>query len=182
MGSLTTPESPSSIHRLSTRLSEEGRRTLEFFGDLTPDQMDQQIYTTGTQWTPLIILRHLLATENALQRLLDDILKGGEGAPQGFNIVQFNEEEVQRYEGWDEEALLAGLLEARGHTISLVGGLLIEDLNKSGHHPWFGTMSIESLIKLIYRHSMIHRRDIRKALKTGQPVPHSEAEPPVDLD
>ncbi len=34
------------------------------------------------------------------------------------------------------------------------------------------------MLKLIYRHNMIHLRDLRKALATGDPVPHLDVSPP----
>jgi hypothetical protein len=37
------------------------------------------------------------------------------------------------------------------------------------------------MLKLVYRHNMLHERDVRKALETGQPVPHVDAQPISDV-
>jgi hypothetical protein len=34
------------------------------------------------------------------------------------------------------------------------------------------------MLKLVYRHTMLHLRDVRKALETGLPVPHLDVTPP----
>jgi len=38
------------------------------------------------------------------------------------------------------------------------------------------------MLKLIYRHNIIHLRDIRRALKTRQPVPHLDVTPPAAMN
>jgi hypothetical protein len=52
------------------------------------------------------------------------------------------------------------------------------DFDRVGYHPWFGDTPLENMLKLVYRHNMIHQRDIEKALATGQPVPHLEVTAP----
>jgi hypothetical protein len=49
------------------------------------------------------------------------------------------------------------------------------DLTKKTNHPWFGEQTIGWFLKLIYRHNALHLLDIRKAIQTGEPVPHSDA-------
>ena len=39
------------------------------------------------------------------------------------------------------------------------------DLDREGRHPFFGPSALEKLLKLVYRHNMLHLRDIRHALK-----------------
>jgi len=63
-------------------------------------------------------------------------------------------------------------------TVNLVRGMSEADFDRIGRHPWFGRVPLENMLKLIYRHNMLHERDIRKALETGQPVPHVDAKPP----
>jgi hypothetical protein len=45
-----------------------------------------------------------------------------------------------------------------------------EDLGREGRHPWLGWDKIGKFLKLVYRHNMIHQRDMRRALEEGQPA------------
>jgi len=44
------------------------------------------------------------------------------------------------------------------------------DLERKGRHPFLGITTLEEMLKLIYRHTMIHQRDIRRALEADRPV------------
>jgi hypothetical protein len=64
----------------------------------------------------------------------------------------------------------------------LLDEIALTDLQLRGYHPWFGDSQLEDMLKLIYRHNIIHLRDIRRALKTRRPVPHLDVTPPAALD
>ena len=57
----------------------------------------------------------------------------------------------------------------------MVAGLTPADLDRRGRHPWLGEADLRSVLKLLYRHPMIHLRDVRAALRSRTPVAH-EAE------
>jgi hypothetical protein len=46
----------------------------------------------------------------------------------------------------------------------MVGQIADDDFKRTGRHPFFGQMSIDEMFKLIYRHNMMHLRDVRRAL------------------
>jgi hypothetical protein len=71
---------------------------------------------------------------------------------------------------------------ARQKTADIASQMTAEDLNKQGYHPWFGEVDLRSMVKLVYRHNMIHLRDIRKALGNNAPVPHLDIAPPAAND
>ncbi len=58
----------------------------------------------------------------------------------------------------------------REETIVLVESMKDNDLDREGRHPYFGFLALEKMLKLIYRHNMIHERDIRRAFHTGAPA------------
>jgi hypothetical protein len=62
--------------------------------------------------------------------------------------------------------------------VTIAGRLKDSDLEKHGYHPWFGDVDLGSMAKLVYRHNLIHLRDIRRALKDRAPVAHLDIEPP----
>jgi hypothetical protein len=47
---------------------------------------------------------------------------------------------------------------------ALVEGLNDADLDREGRHPFFGVDRVEKFAKLVYRHNMLHERDVRRAL------------------
>jgi hypothetical protein len=92
-----------------------------------------------------------------------------------IDIDKFNESEVARLESKPVDLLLQEYRQARENTLLMVSGLNEPDLDKTAHHPWFGEQAISWYLKLIYRHNILHIQDIRKALQTGKPVPHTDA-------
>jgi uncharacterized protein (TIGR03083 family) len=168
----------SAAERWVRRLRDEGQKTALFFEGLTPAEWHASIYQTGSAWKARDILGHFVSAEGAFHRLFDDIRHGGGGAPADFDINEFNETEVASLREMEPPSLLQAFRTARARTIAVVSGLSPEERARRGRHPWFGDVPIEEMIQLIYRHTMIHLRDIRKALETGQPVPHRESAPP----
>ncbi|MGW8250136.1 MAG: DinB family protein [Anaerolineales bacterium] len=155
------PDTPLS---LAGRLKDEGLKTQEFFNNMTADQWKSKVYSDGTQWNIHQILTHFVSAEVSFTRLIEDVLKGGEGAPESFDINIFNEEEVYKMRERSVPALIDQYLQARRVNVELVSGLSPDDLQKRGRHPFLGVAPLVDMIKLIYRHNQIHQRDIRKML------------------
>src|SRR6185436_2769424 len=161
------------------RLQEEGQKTAAYFRTLTPDQFQQQVYTTGPLWRVRDLLAHFVSTEHTFAFYGRDILAGGPGAPEDFVIDEYNATQVGGLKDISTDDLIAQFLRAREQTVELVRSMTDADLERIGRHPWFGKVPLGNMIKLIYRHNMLHERDIRKALETGQVVPHVNAQPPA---
>ncbi|MGD8813218.1 MAG: DinB family protein [Anaerolineales bacterium] len=168
------------LQRLAKRLASEGEKTIAFFSDLPQEAWKQQVYTTGSCWNVRQVLAHFVATERALNELVIDIAGGGSGVPPGFEIDAFNEQEVEALEDMQIPVLLNDFQRARSEIIDWMHDLVPEDLDRTGWHPWFGETELRQMIKLIYRHNMIHLRDIRKALTEHAPVPHRHVESPIE--
>lgn len=158
------PETP---ERLANRLTEECRRTEQFFGALTPPQCSRALYVDGARWTVLQVLAHFVFTESGIRSLMQHILDGGSGVPQDFDLNDYNESRVSELGEATCEDLLARFLVERQATIDWLRGLSPEDLQKTGRHPWLGIAPLEEMIQLLYRHNQIHQRDIRKLLAEG---------------
>ncbi|MCI0519327.1 MAG: ClbS/DfsB family four-helix bundle protein [Chloroflexi bacterium] len=149
---------------LAERLQREGERTIEFFQALTPEQWEHSLYTDGAAWKVGQVLAHTVGAEHSLTRLVENILAGGAGTPEDFNLDAYNERKVAEMQALSREQLMERFAALRSRTAALVAGLTPEDLQKTGRHPWLGVAALEDIIKLIYRHNQIHQRDIRKAL------------------
>jgi hypothetical protein len=158
------PETP---ERLSRRLAEEGLKTSQFFSSLTAAQWTRTVYVDGAQWTVYQVLAHFLITEAGIRALMQNILMGGAGVAQDFDINIYNERKVDDFGEVAPQEILARFQAERQVTIEWLGGLGAEDLLKTGRHPWLGITPLEEMIQLLYRHNQIHQRDIRKLLSEG---------------
>ena len=149
---------------IQKRLHDEGHKLLAVFETLTPEQWQTVIYTDGMTWTIKDLLAHQISAEGEFQYYGRNVLNGGEGAPVDFNINAFNNREVATRIDRTPKQLLADFRLARQMTIDFVATIRDDQFALQGRHPFFGMMTIEDLFKLIYRHNMMHARDIRKAL------------------
>lgn len=163
------------------RLADEGMKTAAFFRALPPNgaQWEQQVYTTGGRWRVREVLCHFVSAESTFAFYGQQILQGGEGAPEDFVIDEFNETQVGGMADRPTDSLIEEFERRRQETVEIVRGMSDADFDRIGRHPWFGRVPLENMLKLVYRHTMIHQRDIGKALETGQPVAHFDAKPPA---
>ncbi|HUF37331.1 MAG TPA: DinB family protein [Anaerolineales bacterium] len=155
---------PLTPEKLCLRLAEEGESTLAFFTGLPEDVLDTRIYTDGDHWSITQIIRHLVQAEKAIQRLMASILAGSPGAPEDFDLDGYNERKVREIEVMTTPGLLAEFSATRARTVAWVAERTPEDLARTGRHPFLGVAPIEEMVKLLYRHTQLHRRDIRRTL------------------
>jgi hypothetical protein len=157
-----------------TRLRDAGQQTLAFWGGLVPEQGEMQIYAAGAEWNARQVLCHFISAERNLLRLFENIMMGGEGVPADFDIDQFNANDVASMGDCQMEGLLATFSETRAALVGFVEGLSEADLDRVGRHPFLGMVTLEKMLKLIYRHNMLHQKDIQKVIETGHPIPSAD--------
>jgi hypothetical protein len=150
--------------RLAERLETEGAKSLAIFRTLRPEQWEMTVYTDGSAWTIRQLLAHFVTAEDGFLGLIDDIVAGGGGSPEGFDIDQYNETKVLEVGDELPERLISQYEQTRWATIEKVKKLEVEDLERVGRHPFLGLASLSDIIKLIYRHNQIHQRDFRKLI------------------
>ena len=148
------------IHR---RLTEEGEATVGFFRGLPADLWERQLYDEGP-WTVRGALAHMVSAERNFNLLVDNIRAGGDGAPEDFSIGHFNAKEVASLADVPPDALIEAFWEARQKNIAMVEAMSDGDLAKEGRPPYLGMAPLDKIIKLIYRHTMLHQRDIKGLL------------------
>lgn len=156
------------------RLTEEGQKTHTFFSGLSEAQLSQQIYSDGPRWRASDILAHLALAEDLFFYYNRDVLNGGPGAPEDFNIDGFNAEHTAEGRATPITEALTKFQAARAKTILLVEQMQDADFERRAYHPYLGHTTLEQILKTLYRHTMLHERDIRKVLETGQPIPSNE--------
>ena len=160
------------------RLAAEGQKTAAYLRALPEAAWEQPVYTTGGKWRVREVLCHFVSAEETFVFYGQDILRGGQGAPEGFQIDEFNATQVGGLAGRLPFDLIREFEQRRADTVALVVSMSDADLDRSGRHPWFGRESLEKMLKLVYRHNNLHLRDVRRALEARQPVPHMDVTPP----
>jgi len=163
-----TSSSSSSISasksHLAHRLERERDRCLATFSALPASSWEAEIYTEGARWSVRQILAHFVVTERALRTLIEQILAGGEGATQDFDLDRFNEAQVGKLDGESPSSLLSVFQSERKRTLALLASLDPSQFTLKGRHPYFGKMTIQQLLKWTYQHAQVHLRDIRHTL------------------
>jgi len=156
------------------RLKSEGAETLTFFRDLPAESWSMQVYDIGPEWDVREVLCHFVAAETSLTELFRRIIASGEGVADDFDIDRWNNSKVSKMKDMPPDGLAMEFEKRRGATIAWAQTLSEDDLDKVGRHPFLGMDKVENMLKLLYRHNMLHQRDVRKVLQTGQPVPPSD--------
>jgi hypothetical protein len=154
------------VEFLTRRLNEEGAALLAQLAGFTAATWPQPVYPAEQPWTIHSILAHLVSAEGYLQLMIADILNGGPGAPPGVDIDAINATEVAALTRFTPAELIEKLAAARAKTVEMVAGFTEADLDRRGHHPVLGDISLDDFVKLIYRHDKMHMRDVQHAQKT----------------
>lgn len=149
---------------LVERLKAEGAKTTDFFKALTQEQWETEIYTDGSCWSVHQVLAHFVSSESAYGRLIENILAGGTGAPEDFDIDAYNERKVASIRDVPAQALIVQFTEFRARNVGLVANMTQDDLAIQARHPFLGVTEMAEIIKLLYRHNQIHQRDVRKKI------------------
>ncbi len=148
---------------LAARLEKGSKKTFEIFEALTPGQWQQVLYKDPS-WRVCQLLAHFVSSEEQLLALAKDVAAGGPGAPRDFDYDRFNATEQRRLEGLSVLELQGMLDQARQRTIAWVRTLDAGGLERIGHHPVLGQVTVETLILSIYGHQLLHMRELSRVL------------------
>ncbi len=140
------------------------KNTISFFTSLSDDQLSVQVYADGAKWTVKQVLAHFITIERSMQKLFKNILAGGPGAPEDFDVDRFNLTQPKKLDGLTVEDLVEQFKSVREDTIAIVKGMTKQDFIREGRHPFHGHGTLERFIVWAYEHVSIHEDDIRKAL------------------
>lgn len=147
---------------LAERLQTEGEKTLQLFQALTPQQWDAIVYSEGSPWTMRSVLAHFVTAEKGFLKLLPAIAAGGPGASEDFDIDRYNASQQEKSKDLTPQALLDQFRQVRAAMSAWVAALTPADLEKTGRHPFLGQTTLAEMIKMIYRHTQLHQRDLRR--------------------
>lgn len=152
-------------NELADSLETEGAKTIEFFKPLTHEQWDLPIYSEGPGWHVHNLLAHFVEVEGSISRLIRQVVDGGSGVSEDFDIDRWNAKHTGEISPQDREWLLEEFESRRRATVAMVRGLSDADLEKRGRHPALGITEIKRMLRTMYLHIQGHQRDIKRALK-----------------
>jgi hypothetical protein len=139
--------------------------TTAFFRSLSEDQLSAQVYTDGAQWTVKQVLAHFITIERSMQWLFKNILSGGPGSPDDFDVDRFNLTQPKKLDGLTVEELIERFKSVREDTIDIVRVMTEQDFDREGRHPFHGHGKLDRFINWAHEHVGIHEDDIRRALQ-----------------
>jgi len=138
---------------------------ISFFKGLKPAQLAMIVYEEDPGWTVRQVLAHFITIEGAMQWLFKDILAGGPGSPEDFDIDRFNRTQPRKLDELSLDELFEKFRSVRRDTIAIVAGMDDKDLDREGRHAFHGHGNLERFIVWAYEHARLHLEDIRKILK-----------------
>lgn len=153
---------------LAARLKVEGEAVLAFFKGLSPDQWDQNIYSSGSVWTARDILAHFIAAEKGFHDLIQNVMNGGPGAGADIDVDAYNAATVRELRGQPVDVMLAQFAMVRERSAALVSALRPDQLTLRGRHPNLGESALDEMVRAIYHHNSLHLRDVRHALRASR--------------
>lgn len=138
--------------------------TIALYESLSFEQLKVQVYN-DPNWTVKQVLAHFITIEKTMHWLFKDILSGGPGSPEGFDVDRFNRTQPVKLDGLTINELVAKYESVRQETIAIVSNMTEEDLNREGRHAFHGQGKLGRFIRWAYEHVQLHEDDVRKALK-----------------
>ena len=150
---------------LAAKLKSEGEKSSAFYGGLTKDQWNLQVYADGAVWSIRSILAHLMTAERSFVTLFEEIRRGSAGVPEDFAIDRYNARQQEKTRELNPGELLERYRSIREQMVAWVSSLQDAELEITGRHPFLGVTTLREMIKLIYIHNQTHYRDIQRALR-----------------
>lgn len=159
-------------NKLAEKLLGEGEKVQAFLRGLPAEAWTTQIYPNSglangdaaTTWNFHQLVEHMALSEQNMNRLMRQIIEGGVGAPEGFDIDGFNKEQTGKFAALTPEQLVTLFADTRQRTAAFARELDEAQLAKRGRHPAMGDSSVEDILKMIYLHNTMHLKDVRRVL------------------
>jgi hypothetical protein len=139
--------------------------TVRLFASLSPQELQAPVYTDEVRWNARQVLAHLVTIEKSMHRLFRDMLAGGPGSPEDFDVTRFNRTQPRKLDALSIEDLIGRFRSVRKETIAIVEAMSDADLDREGRHVFLGHGRLEGFIRWAYEHARLHEDDVRRALQ-----------------
>ena len=151
------------LELLLRRLTETGQATHDYFASLGVAELERPVFHEP-EWTARDMFAHLITTERAIRPLILAITRGDPGAPPGYDIDAANARLLEEMRELTIPDLLTAWASERAATVEAFRPLDVSALERRGRHPFLGETTVDDMIQLMYRHEMLHARDVRRGL------------------
>lgn len=138
--------------------------TATLFASLAPQDLGVPVYTEEVQWSVRRVLAHLVTIEKSMHALFRNMLAGGPGSPEDFDILHFNRSQPQKLDSLPMPELIERFKAVREETVAIVAGMADGDLDREGRHVFLGHDRLERFVRWAYEHARLHEEDVRRAL------------------
>ena len=145
-------------------LAKSAEETVAFYRSLSAQQLSTRVYAEDPGWNVQQVLAHFITIEQSMQWLFRDILDGGPGSPEEFDVDRFNRTQPEKLAGLSLDELLDRFTAVRGDTITLVEEMADSDLDREGRHAYHGHGTLARFIRWAYEHARLHEDDMRRVL------------------
>ena len=122
------------------------KEIINVYKDLNARQLGMIVYPEDPAWSVQQILTHFITIEQSMQWLFKDILAGGPGSPEDFDVDRFNLTQPRKLDGLALDELFAKFRSVRRDTIEIVKGMEDKDLDREGRHAFHGHGKLERFI------------------------------------
>ena len=145
-------------------LKKNEEEIITLYWGLNSEQLGMIVYPEDPRWTVQQVLAHFITIERTMQWLFNDILAGGPGSPEDFDVDRFNLTQPRKLDGRSLDELVAKFRSVRRDTIALVEEMEDKDLDREGRHAFHGHGKLERFIVWAYEHARLHLDDVREKL------------------
>ena len=142
--------------------------TITFFKALSSAELNVSVYDEDVQWTVRQVLAHFITIEGSMQWLFKNMLDGGSGTPDNFDLERFNRTQPAKLDDLSLDEMIDRFIIVRRKTVAIVEKMEEADFDRTGRHVFLGTGNLERFIRWAYEHVRHHEDDVRKALKVDK--------------
>jgi hypothetical protein len=147
-----------------TALQKSADETVKLYTALTPEQLQVPVYSEDVHWTVRQVLAHLVTIEKTMHWLFRNMLDGGPGSPEDFDVDRFNRSQPQKLDHLPMPELIRQFTTVRQETIAIAANMTEADFDREGRHVFLGHDRLERFIRWAYEHARLHEDDVRRAL------------------
>ena len=162
---------PETIASIKEKLNAERAKLLDTFTDVSRDVM---VRPFEGSWSIKDVLAHMamaeavnikfakimLAKEAPVQ--LKEFAAEYPDYPGEFELDKFNAWMAKRWEAKTLDEVLSAMNETRTDTLAWLDTLTPEQLERSGTHAAWGTLTVKGMFRILVIHDKFHRNDILK--------------------
>ena len=141
--------------------------TISLFTSLSSEQLSMQVYS-DPDWTVKQVLAHFITIEKSMHWLFNDILSGGPGSPEDFDVDRFNQTQPAKLDPLSLDELIGRYTKVRQKTIAIVKDMSDDDFELEGRHAFHGQGKLGRFVCWAYEHVQLHEADLRNVLETRE--------------